>query len=222
MEEGTSGLDGGVRAQESAAGEFAEGEERLVAPGTIRLHTEGHVGVRDGRLEVAELDGFAVLVGLAVVAASGCVEGLFAGGRGVRGGCGVADVEVVVGARGRVVVDGKDVTGAEGLAVLASLALEGRGGAEGGFELGEEAARGGKASETFREGVVAVAGKVFALRCVETRGEIGFAALGAEGVAVEVVGGAAEAVGEDGREDSRLKDVAAAGDSVEEEAGAFL
>ena len=120
---------------------------------------------------------------------------------------------------GGVEVDGEDVSGAEGVVVVAPW---GRGGAEGGLEFGEEAAGGDKAGESFREGVVAVAGKVFALRCVESRGEFCLAAVGAAGGVVEVVGSAAEAVGESGGEEDRLHDVAAVGDCVEEQARAFL
>jgi len=46
--------------------------------------------------------------------------------------------------------------------------------------------------------------------------------VGAAGGAVEVVGSAAEAVGESGGEEDWLHDVAAVGDCVEEQAGAFL
>ena len=87
------------------------------APGTVGFDAEGHVGVRDRRCCVVGLEGHAVVGDLLVGADGGGVEGSVARGGCVRWRCWVGDVDVVVGAGGRVVVDGEDISGTEGVVV---------------------------------------------------------------------------------------------------------
>ena len=88
--------------------------------------------------------------------------------------------------------------------------------------MDEKATGGTEACDAFCDSIVARAGKVFALRCMESRRKLGSTAVRADGVALNGVGGAAEAVGEAVREDRRAHDVSTIGNGVEGEARAFL
>lgn len=93
---------------------------------------------------------------------------------------------------------------------------------EGDLQIGEETADGSEAGNMFGDSVVAMAGKVFAVRSVEAGFVEEIVADHTAGLLREGIGRVTEAIGKGGRERDGDHNIVTRGDGSKEKTGAFL